>query len=43
MVFACHPEVNTPQEFMTICDDFLVKPDGTQERLHKFPQAYIEL
>ncbi len=43
MVFACHPEVNTPQEFMTICDNFLVKADGTQERLHRFPQTYIEL
>ncbi|MCC6472491.1 MAG: aminopeptidase P family protein [Burkholderiales bacterium] len=43
MVFACHPEVNTPREFMTICDDFLVKADGTQERLHRTPQEYFEL
>jgi Xaa-Pro aminopeptidase len=43
MYFACHPEVATPQEFMTICDNFLIKPDGTQERLHKYPQEYTEL
>ncbi len=43
MVLACHPEVNTPKEFMTICDDFLVKADGSPERLHRFPQTYIEL
>ena len=43
MYFACHPEVTTPQEFMTICDNFLVKPDGTQEHLHKFPQEVIEI
>ena len=43
MYFACHPEVTTPQEFMTICDNFLVKADGTQEHLHKFPQEVIEI
>ncbi|MBI3043979.1 MAG: aminopeptidase P family protein [Betaproteobacteria bacterium] len=43
MYFACHPEVATPQEFMTICDNFLVKADGTQEHLHKFPQEVIEI
>ena len=43
MVFACHPEVNTPREFMTICDNFLINADGTQERLHATPQEYFEL
>jgi len=43
MYFACHPEVNTPKEFMTICDNFLVKADGTQERLHQTPQECFEL
>jgi len=43
MYFACHPEVNTPKEFMTICDNFLVKADGTQERLHRTPQECFEL
>jgi Xaa-Pro aminopeptidase len=43
MYFACHPEVGTPQEFMTICDNFLIKEDGTQERLHRTPQEYFEL
>jgi len=43
MVFACHPEIATEKEFMTLCDNFLVKADGTQERLHKFPQKYIEV
>jgi Xaa-Pro aminopeptidase len=43
MYFACHPEVSTDKEFMTLCDNFLVKADGTQERLHKFPQEYIEV
>ena len=43
MIFACHPEVNTPKEFMTICDNFLIKADGTQERLHTTPQEYFEL
>jgi Xaa-Pro aminopeptidase len=43
MYFACHPEVNTDKEFMTVCDNFLVKADGTQERLHKLPQEYIEI
>jgi Xaa-Pro aminopeptidase len=41
--FACHPEVATPEEFMTICDNYLVKADGTQERLHKTPQQYFEI
>lgn len=43
MYFACHPEVATLAEFMTICDNFLVKADGTQEHLHKFPQEVIEV
>ena len=43
MYFACHPEIATEKEFMTLCDNFLVKADGTQERLHKFPQKYIEV
>jgi Xaa-Pro aminopeptidase len=43
MYMACHPEVNTPKEFMTICDNFLIHADGTQERLHKLAQEYIEI
>ena len=41
--FACHPEVTTPKEFMTICDNFLIKADGTQEHLHKYPQEVTEI
>jgi Xaa-Pro aminopeptidase len=41
--FACHPAIDTPQEFMIISENFLVKADGTQERLHKFPQEFIEI
>ena len=43
MYFACHPTVAGPREFMTISENFLVRADGTQERLHQFPQQYIEV
>ena len=43
MYFACHPAVVGPEEFMIISENFLIKADGTQERLHKFPQQYIEV
>ena len=43
MNMAVHPGFFTPTNFAFICDNFLIKPDGTQEHLHKYPQEYTEL
>ncbi len=42
MNIGCHPGYVTPRMFVTICDNFLIGPDGA-ERLHKTPQAIVEL
>jgi Xaa-Pro aminopeptidase len=42
MNIGCHPGYVNRSLFMTVCDNFLVGPDGA-ERLHKTPQALIEL
>jgi Xaa-Pro aminopeptidase len=38
-----HPSIATDRMFVTICDNFLTKPDGTIERLHRTPQEIIEI
>jgi hypothetical protein len=43
MNIGIHPGVVLKGTFMTVCDNFLVHPDGAVERLHKTPQAIIEL
>jgi len=38
-----HPVIANQRMFATVCDNFLLHPDGRSERLHKTPQAIIEL
>lgn len=41
MYVACHPTYLSANYFNTICDNFLIRADGT-ERLHKFPEKIVE-
>jgi Xaa-Pro aminopeptidase len=43
MNMAVHPGFFTPTNFAFICDNFLIKPDGTVEHLHKSEQKIWEL
>ncbi len=43
MNIGIHPSIATDRMFVTICDNFLTKPDGSIERLHRTPQEIIEL
>ena len=43
MNIGIHPSVSTERMFATVCDNFLVNADGTTERLHRTPQAIVEL
>jgi Xaa-Pro aminopeptidase len=43
MNIGIHPAVATETMFMTVCDNFLVHPDGSAERLHKTPQELVEI
>lgn len=43
MNIGIHPAVTLAGTFMTVCDNFLVGPDGAVERLHKTPQEIIEV
>ncbi len=42
MNFACHPSYATAAGFFTLCDNFLITPEGA-ERLHAFPAGIVEL
>jgi len=43
MNMAVHPGFFTPTNFAFICDNFLIKPDGAVEQLHKSEQKIWEL
>jgi Xaa-Pro aminopeptidase len=43
MNIGIHPSIGTDRMFVTVCDNFLMKHDGTLERLHQIPQEIIEL
>lgn len=43
MNIGIHPSISNDQLFATVCDNFLTHADGTCERLHKTPQAIVEL
>jgi Xaa-Pro aminopeptidase len=43
MNMAVHPGFFTPTNFAFICDNFLIKPDGTVEHLHQSEQKIWEL
>ena len=43
MNIGIHPSVSTERMFATVCDNFLIGPDGTVERLHRTPQKIVEL
>lgn len=38
-----HPVIANQHMFATVCDNFLIHPNGTSERLHKTPQKIFEL
>jgi Xaa-Pro aminopeptidase len=43
MNIGIHPVVSNERMFMTVCDNFLVRRDGSSERLHATPSEIIEL
>ncbi|MFL5059833.1 MAG: hypothetical protein ACJ8DQ_07085 [Xanthobacteraceae bacterium] len=43
MNIGIHPSVLTRDLFATVCDNFLTRPDGSVERLHRTPQKIFEL
>jgi hypothetical protein len=43
MNIGIHPSHSTKEMFITVSDNFLVREDGTAERLHKIPHDIIEL
>jgi len=43
MNITCHPSYVRSGAWSWICDNYLVRPDGTQEPLHAFPRRIIEV
>jgi Xaa-Pro aminopeptidase len=43
MNFAVHPAYATPRVYSWICDNYLLRPDGSTERLHRTPRKIFEL
>lgn len=43
MNFAVHPAYATPRVYSWICDNYLLKPDGSTERVHRTPRKIVEL
>ncbi len=43
MNFTAHPGYGNARIFATVCDNFLIGPEGPSERFHKTPQEIIEL
>jgi Xaa-Pro aminopeptidase len=43
MNIGIHPSVLTHDLFATVCDNFLTRPDGAAERLHRTPRKIFEL
>jgi Xaa-Pro aminopeptidase len=42
MNIGIHPSFGNARLFVTVCDNFLTRPDGSLERLHRTPQEIIE-
>jgi Xaa-Pro aminopeptidase len=43
MVLSCHPTWLTKTAYSWICDDYLIHDDRPPERLHRFPEAIVEV
>jgi Xaa-Pro aminopeptidase len=43
MNIGIHPSISTRDLFATVCDNFLTRPDGSVERLHRTPRRVLEL
>ncbi len=43
MNIGIHPVVSNERMFMTVCDNFLVRADGSAERMHRTPRRIFEL
>ena len=43
MNIGIHPSISNERMFATVCDNFLIRPDGSAERLHRTPQRIVEL
>jgi Xaa-Pro aminopeptidase len=43
MNIGIHPSFASKEMFVTVCDNFLTHADGAVERLHRTPQAIVEL
>ncbi len=43
MVLSAHPSYSTANAYNWVCDDFLIRDDGTVEKLHQLPQRIFEL
>jgi Xaa-Pro aminopeptidase len=43
MNIGIHPSIANGRLFATVCDNFLMRRDGSLERLHKLPQEIIEI
>ena len=43
MNIGIHPSIGTGRMFVTVCDNFLMRQDGSIERLHQIPQEIVEL
>jgi hypothetical protein len=43
MNIGLHPTFGNARLFVTVCDNFLIGPDGKIEHLHKTPRKIFEL
>jgi len=43
MNITCHPSYVRDGVWAWVCDNYLVRPDGTQEPLHAFPRRVVEI
>ena len=43
MNIGLHPTFGNARLFVTVCDNFLIGPDGEIEHLHKTPRKIFEL
>ena len=43
MNIGLHPTFGNPRMFVTVCDNFLIGPDGKVDNLHKTPRKIFEL
>ena len=43
MNIVVHPGHATPSVFTTVCDNYIIGPDGPGDCLHKTPKTIIEI